>query len=108
VILIHVGVIPLLLITQATPVAMLLISLEGKLLGAWVDEARQVIAAASARDCVCLNLQRLMFADLRGIELLRTLRHEGIPLINCSPLVEGLLASGAPTGATVGFIDHSA
>jgi hypothetical protein len=73
---------------------MLLIGLEGKLLGAWVDEARLVISTARVSDRVCLNLQRLMFADHRGIELLRALRTEGIPLMSCSPLIEGLLASG--------------
>lgn len=69
------------------------IGLEGKLLGAWVDEARQIVAAARASERVCLNLQGLTFADFRGIELLRTLRREGIPLLGCSPLIEGLLDS---------------
>jgi hypothetical protein len=69
------------------------IGLEGKLLGAWVDEARQIVAATRASARVCLNLQGLTFADSRGIELLRTLRREGIPLLGCSPLIEGLLDS---------------
>jgi hypothetical protein len=34
-----------------------------------------------------------MFADSRGIELLRTLRREGVPLVGCSALIEGLLAA---------------
>jgi hypothetical protein len=33
-----------------------------------------------------------LLADSRGIEL-RTLRREGIPLLGCSPLIEGLLAA---------------
>jgi hypothetical protein len=40
-----------------------------------------------------VNLEGLTFADSRGIELLRTLRREGIPLLGCSPLIEGLLAA---------------
>ena len=69
------------------------IGLEGKLLGAWVEEARQIVAVARASDRVCLNLQGLTFADSSGIELLRTLRREGVPLLGCSALIEGLLAA---------------
>jgi hypothetical protein len=88
----YTGVHELLLITQPVPVTLVSIGLEGKLLGAWVEEARQIVAAARASARVCLNLQGLTFADSRGIELLRTLRQEGIPLLGCSPLIEGLLA----------------
>ena len=83
----------MLLITQPVSVTLVSIGLEGKLLGAWVDEARQIVAAARASERVCLDLQGLTFADSRGIELLRTLRQEGIPLLGCSPLIEGLLAA---------------
>lgn len=77
------------------------ISLEGKLVGAWVEEVRQIVAAARASDRVCLNLQSLTFADSKGIELLRTLRREGIPLLACSPLIEGLLASNEAEANTM-------
>ena len=86
----------MLLITQPVPMHLVSIGLEGKLLGAWVDEARHTIAAARAVHHVCLNLQELTFADSRGIDLLRTLRREGVPLLGCSPLIEGLLASNQP------------
>ena len=89
----HAEVRPLLLITSPVPMTLVSIGLEGKLLGAWVDEARQIVAAARASDRVCLNLQGLTFADSSGIELLRSLRREGIPLLGCSPLIEGLLDS---------------
>ena len=79
-------------ITQPVQMTLVSIGLEGKLIGAWVGETRQIIATASASNRVCLNLQGLTFADSRGIELLRTLRREGIPLLGCSPLLEGLLA----------------
>lgn len=79
-------------ITKPGPVTLVTIGLEGKLLGAWVDEAHLVIAAARATDAICLNLKGLTFADTRGIELLRTLRGDGIPLIGGSALIEGLLA----------------
>src|SRR6202035_4634187 len=82
-----------LFITQPTAVTFVSIGLEGKLLGAWVEEARQIVAAARASDRVCLNLQGLTFADSGGVELLRTLRREGVPLLGCSALIEGLLAA---------------
>jgi len=69
------------------------IGLEGKLVGAWVGETRQIVATAGASHRVCLNLQGLTFADPLGIELLRSLRREGIPLLGCSPLIEGLLSA---------------
>jgi ABC-type transporter Mla MlaB component len=90
----------LLLITQPVPMTLVFIGLEGKLLGAWVEEARQIVAAARASDRVCLNLQGLTFADSSGIELLRTLRREGVPLLGCSPLIEGLLASNEAAANT--------
>jgi anti-anti-sigma regulatory factor len=68
------------------------ISFQGKLLGAWVDEARKVVTTARASERICIDLQGLTFADSRGVELLRTLRKEGVPLLGCSPLIEGLLA----------------
>lgn len=80
-------------ITQPVQMTLVSIGLEGKLIGAWVGETRQIVATARASDPVCLNLQGLTFADSRGIELLRTLRREGIPLLGCSPLIEGLLAA---------------
>jgi aryl-alcohol dehydrogenase-like predicted oxidoreductase len=83
----------LLRITQTVQMTLVSIGLEGKLIGAWVGETRQIVAMAKASDRVCLNLQGLTFADSHGIELLRTLRREGIPLLDCSPLIEGLLAA---------------
>ena len=80
-------------ITQPVQMTLVSIGLEGKLIGAWVAETRHIVAMARASDRVCLNLQGLTFADSRGVELLRTLRREGIPLLGCSPLIEGLLAA---------------
>jgi aryl-alcohol dehydrogenase-like predicted oxidoreductase len=89
----------LLLITQPVQITLVSIGLEGKLIGAWVGETRQIVATASVSNRVCLNLQGLTFADSRGIELLRTLRREGIPLLGCSPLIEGLLAANVSANA---------
>jgi ABC-type transporter Mla MlaB component len=74
-------------------VTLVSIGFEGKLLGAWVEEARQIVAAARASGRVCLDLQGLTFADSDGVQLLRTLRREGVPLLGCSALIELLLAA---------------
>ena len=90
----------MLLITEPVPMTLLSISFQGKLLGAWVDEARKIVTTARVSERICLDLKGLTFADSRGVELLRTLRKEGVPLLGCSPLIEGLLAfSGSPPTA---------
>ena len=102
----HAGVPALLFITQPTAVTLVSIGLEGKLLGAWVEEARQIVAAARASDRVCLNLQGLTFADFGGVELLRALRREGVPLLGCSALIEGLLAANEASANAVATPSH--
>lgn len=79
-------------ITHTHSVTHSTIKLEGKLLGAWVDELRSVVlSAVRANDPVCLNLESLSFADAAGIALLRQLRRDRIPLIGASRLISGLL-----------------
>jgi len=77
-----------------------IVSLDGKLLGPWVDEARSVIAALPANEAVRLNLANLSFADAAGIELLRAARRDGIQFVGASPLIEGLLAAHDQSAAT--------
>ena len=87
-------------ITQTDSVTLATLSLDGKLLGPWVEELRVVIAAARARGAVCLNLTNLRFADAAGIALLSDVRRDGVPLAGASPLIEGLLAARQETIAT--------
>ena len=86
----------MLFITPPAPLTLVSIGLQGKLLGAWVDEARQVVMAARGSDRICLNLQGLTFADSRGVALLRALRRDGVPMVGCSALIEGLLDTNDP------------
>jgi hypothetical protein len=67
------------------------IHLEGKLLAAWVGELDRVVADASARGEVCLNLATLSFADAIGIQRLRELHARGVKLIGYSDFVADLL-----------------
>ena len=69
-----------------------IIGLEGRLIGPWVDEATAAIAIAGRRGAVRLNLKHLAFADGAGIELLRTLRTSGVPLLGGNAFIEALLA----------------
>lgn len=88
-------------ISQPAPITFVSIGLEGKLIGEWVGEARQFVAAARVSNHVCLDLHGLTFADCRGVELLRTLRREGVPLLGCSPLIAGLLEGNDVSAGTV-------
>ena len=62
--------------------------LEGKLIGPWVDELRQLSNdALSQNKMVTLDLKKLWFMDLRGAELLRNLQQRQVPQTNCSQFI---------------------
>lgn len=79
-------------ITESTSVELTTIYLEGKLLRPWIEEVRAVVAEARVRGIVRLNLKQLWFVDNAGVDLLKDMRTNGIELVDCSPLIEGLLA----------------
>jgi anti-anti-sigma regulatory factor len=80
-------------ITHGGSVSPATVDLDGRLVGPWVDEVRSIVAALRASGAVRLNLEHLSFADAHGLELLHTMRRDGVHLIGCSPLIEGLLAA---------------
>ena len=62
--------------------------LEGKLIGPWVDELRQLSNdALSHNKMVTLDLKKLWFMDLRGAELLRSLQQRQVSQTNCSQFI---------------------
>jgi hypothetical protein len=62
--------------------------LEGKLIGPWVDELRQLSNDALSRNkMVTLDLKKLWFMDLRGAELLRSLQQRQVSQTNCSQFI---------------------
>ena len=66
--------------------------LEGKLLGPWVDEVRNVCMQPLDRlEQVGLDLAAVTFVDAAGAELLRELIRQGILITRCSPFVAELL-----------------
>jgi len=81
--------------------------LEGKLIGPWVEELRQLSnTALLANKAVTLDLKKLWFTDLPGASLLRDLHQRQVSQINCSQFItQQLLAVDQPTieeeGATI-------
>lgn len=69
------------------------VHLDGKLTGPWVEETRSTILAALSGDNLSINLQNLSCADDAGIALLRNYRSRFIPLTDVSAWIEQLLAS---------------
>ncbi len=62
--------------------------LEGRLIGPWVEELRRLSdQALSQQKTVSLELQKVWFVDLQGVDLLRYLAKKQVTQINCSPFV---------------------
>ena len=69
--------------------------LEGSLIGPWVDELRRSCAAVcnNGRQ-LSLDLTEVLFADSKGLALLRTLRRSNVGLVGCSPFLTEQLNRG--------------
>jgi RNA polymerase sigma-70 factor (ECF subfamily) len=73
--------------------------LEGKLIGPWVEELRQLSnTALLGKKTITLDLKKLWFTDLEGAGLLRDLHQRQVSQINCSQFItQQLLAVHQPT-----------
>ena len=73
--------------------------LEGKLIGPWVEELRQLSnTALLGNKTVTLDLKKLWFTDLEGAGLLCELHQRQVSQINCSQFItQQLLAVHQPT-----------
>ena len=70
--------------------------LEGRLIGPWVEELRRLSdQALSQHKTVSLDLQKVWFVDLQGVDLLRYLAKKQVTQINCSPFVSQQLKEAA-------------
>jgi len=76
----------------------LTLRLEGRLVGPWVDELRQICEPLLADETkLALDLAEVSFADEGGAALLKSLERRGTKLSKPSPfLSEQLKASAAP------------
>ena len=66
--------------------------LEGRVIGAWVDEARRSCRDALGRGvAVTLDLSAVSFVDADGVVLLRELASRQVALANTTPFVAAQL-----------------
>ena len=73
------------------------LKLEGKLLGPWVDELRNVCTQPlDGLEQVGLDLTAVTFVNAAGAELLRELIRQGIIITHCSAFVAELLHAEEP------------
>lgn len=64
------------------------LSVEGWLVGPWVEELRQQSERALAESQeVTLDLEKLLFVDSHGAELLRQLAERQVVHLNCSTFI---------------------
>jgi anti-anti-sigma regulatory factor len=64
------------------------LSLEGRVIGPWVEELRQSCEGILVRGTeLVLDLSDVSFVGREGVELFRTLRDRQVVLQNCSPFV---------------------
>jgi len=70
------------------------LKLEGRVVGPWVGELRQVCELILSQDRrLKLDLAEVSFADADGMVTLTNLKSRGVTVTNCSPFVEEQLKS---------------
>ena len=70
------------------------LKLEGRVVGPWVSELRQVCEALLNESVALrLDLADVTFADADGVGMLSSLKSRGVRFANCSPFVEEQLKS---------------
>jgi anti-anti-sigma regulatory factor len=70
--------------------------LEGRVVGPWVDELREVCEPLVKNGCpLVLDLAEVTFADESGVTLLANLRARGVKLLRAMPFVEEQLKSAS-------------
>jgi ABC-type transporter Mla MlaB component len=77
----------------------LTLRLEGRVVGPWVDELRQICKPLLAdKTKLALDLAEVSFADENGVTLLTSLGRRGVKLLRPTPFVaEQLKASASST-----------
>ncbi len=71
-----------------SPDGALILRLEGRVIGPWVEELRrscEEVLATGGR--LGLDLSNVSFVDRNGVELLRSLKNRDMALLTCSPFV---------------------
>ena len=87
---------------RITPIktdSMLIIKLEGRLSGPWVDEMHTYWAShvdAASRVTIQVNLRDVSYLDYRGRDLLLRMKREGASLVGASEFLRHLLSVNNP------------
>jgi len=72
-----------------TPNHSVTLKLEGRIVGPWVEELRQVCESfLSENRGLKLDLAAVSYADAEGLAVLNNFRSRGVTLKHCSPFVE--------------------
>jgi len=72
------------------------LKLEGRVIGAWVEELGHVCETLLSDGCgLNLDMTDVSYLDGNGVTALTGLKSRGVSLINCSPFVEERLKSPA-------------
>jgi ABC-type transporter Mla MlaB component len=75
------------------------LKLEGRLVGPWVDELYRAYEKYSGRnDPVELNLADVSYVDRKGVTLLQSLKLRNVRFHGCSPFVEEELKERGEAG----------
>jgi ABC-type transporter Mla MlaB component len=70
------------------------LKLEGRVVGPWVGELRQVCEALLTEGrALRLDLAEVTFADIEGVAVLSSFKSRGVRFANCSPFVGEQLKS---------------
>ena len=70
------------------------LKLEGRLVGPWVSELRQVCETLLTEGwSLKLDLTEVIYADTDGVAVLSSFKPRGVGFINCSPFLEEQLRS---------------
>jgi anti-anti-sigma regulatory factor len=78
-----------------TPVLVVTLKVEGQIVGEWagaLERECSALVAGGAR--VLLDLSGVIYIDSDGVATLRSLPAGEIVVINCTPIIQGLLADG--------------
>lgn len=69
-----------------------LLKLEGRIMGAWIDEVRRTCRDAIRRGLpVTLDVSAVSFIDAEGLVLLRELTAGAVVLVNTTPFIDAQL-----------------
>ena len=72
------------------------LKLEGRLVGPWVSQLREICEVHLAQERrLKLDFTDVTYADRSGVSLLLDLRVRGVELVNCSPFLIEELKAGA-------------